>query len=559
MKKIVFVAHEFGNFNGHGGIAEYLNILVSQILKRHSEYEVYVITIEYDKKSDLLGNSRLTVYSLKPQSTHEMGKKVLKYLKEIKPDIVECTDYMALCLEALCYRNKTEKNELSRTKFVTVHHTASRECYEWNDKVPVKFAPEFVRECFLREKTQMKLSDINVAPSNFMRNYVMQNYNLKNVEVILHPFVFDDSQCETLLEDVKNNYELQKNKNTFIISCISRIEGRKNQAALVQQFIRFLKITSKDVILILAGNSSINSVTGQYFRDEIYELIPDEYKLNIHFYDFMSGEDKQKIYAISDLAILASPYECLSLALVEAVSYNIPVIASKYCGFIDYMGTASEKMTFNPFEENSLLDRIIAFSKMSLEQRRSFIIKADYTKTVDSRMALYEQKNVMREKHSHNTLIVGTNNYCDVIDAYILNYKYDGILVSFYYNPACTNELKEIFENISDFFDSGDIICYSSLNVISDFSDILNFHIPFYVKGIDWNAMIGKKIIEVVSSYGAAGNVYNLLDNHDGLKDMVNWEIPDKVNIQRNRLWKKLLSDNFYSKYALNLEAKYVE
>ena len=55
MKKIVFVAHEFGLYQGHGGIASYLYQLASLILKIYNkQYEVYVLASVCDKKCELL-------------------------------------------------------------------------------------------------------------------------------------------------------------------------------------------------------------------------------------------------------------------------------------------------------------------------------------------------------------------------------------------------------------------------------------------------------------------------------------------------------------------------
>ena len=54
--KIVFVAHEFGYFKGHGGIASYLYNIVKYILDNYDDYKVYVIAYRYDTNCDLLQN-----------------------------------------------------------------------------------------------------------------------------------------------------------------------------------------------------------------------------------------------------------------------------------------------------------------------------------------------------------------------------------------------------------------------------------------------------------------------------------------------------------------------
>lgn len=570
IKKIVFVTHEFGDFLGHGGVAAYLDILVTQILKRFENYKVVILTVEYNKDDLKLENKKLKLYELKGRSLHELGKEVLKHLKMIKPDFVECTDYMSLGLESLCYRNKTTTNELVNTKFITVHHTASRECFEWNDGIPVKFASQFVRECYEREKTQMKLSDLNVAPSNFMRKYVMKNYKLSDVITILHPLSIEHISKPKLLQEMSNKFDLSLYENRFVISCISRVEGRKNQMLLVKQFIKFLEITKSNAILLLVGNSSINSVTKESFRSEIYEIIPEKYIINIHFFDFMSYLDKKKIYAISDLMILASTFECLSLALVEAVAHEVPVITSEYCGFVDYMGDTARTMTFNPFKMDDLLNRMLLFYSMKKEEREhilsiqkeSLFVRSDYEQTIDRRLILYNKANIYCKSYicDKNTLVINLDNYFTVINQEILNKNYNSVLVSFYSNENYINKLKEFFYNFSDNFEKESIICNSKESIQKEYITIVEDGLSFYINSIclekSWE---GKSFVDVISFYGNICEIYNLWDENEDLSDEEKRKNSDEEMIRRESFKNKLISDYFYGKNQLNLRGRYAE
>lgn len=43
-EKFVFVVHEFGLYNGHGGIAAYTYYNVKQILETYTDINVYVLS-----------------------------------------------------------------------------------------------------------------------------------------------------------------------------------------------------------------------------------------------------------------------------------------------------------------------------------------------------------------------------------------------------------------------------------------------------------------------------------------------------------------------------------
>lgn len=566
MKKIVFLAHEFGLFPGHGGIASYLDILVNQILERNDNIEVHVFAYVYDKKNIALKNKRFNIKTITGHNLHEQGINICKYLKRIKPDYVECADYLALGLESIVYKYESDHNELSDTVFITLHHTASRECFEWNDRVPVKYSNLFIQECFARERVQMRLSDLNIAPSNFMNHYVTKNYNLSNVKTVLHPIIVEQCSKEKLLDELKKEFNLDLYKEKFIVNCISRIEGRKNQVQLVEQFIKFIKKTNADALLFIVGNSSINSVTGRDFRNEIYDTIPEEYKNRILFFDFMNSKEKKRILAISDISVLASPFECLSLAMVESIGYEVPVICSKYCGFSDYMGKSVNDMTFDPFVENDLCAKLEKFFNTSYVERQKIIFEqekgikdlASFEKTIDVRMKIYEDaKNKAKSlPKCCNALVIDERNCFDTVDEKIVSCKYDSILVDFYFNKNLVIILEKLFYGISSKFKSGEILCYSGDSTKQCYVNAVIDSRPFFINDITIEEdSIGISLADIISKYAQSDtNIYSLTDINEGLPDSVK-EQPSCVECQKRESFNKiLLSNAFYKENLINLE-----
>lgn len=568
MKKIVFLAHEFGLFPGHGGVASYLDILVNQILDRNEDYEVHVFAYVYDKKNAAFKSKRFKINTIKGNNLHEQAINILKHLIKLKPDFVECTDYLALGLESLVYKYQTDKNELSDTVFITLHHTASRECFEWNDRISVKYANEFIKECFARERVQMKLSDLNVAPSSFMNMYVSKNYALKDVQTILHPLMIKTFKKSDLLNEMERDFDISMFKGKFIINCISRIEGRKNQMLLVDQFMRFVARTGANALLFIVGNSSVNSVTGRNFKNEIYETIPNEFKNKILFFDFMNTKEKKRILALSDLSVLASPFECLSLALTESVSDEIPVLCSKYCGFADYMSEFKYEMTFDPFKENDLCEKITAFYNATEKHRAeimhsqldNIIDRASFVKTIDYRLELYEKTHEPKKAvcKSQKALIIDESNYFKIVDEDVLAEGYDSILVHFYFNKYLVNTLEKWFYKISAKFDSGDIICYSGGAVKLCYINALLESKPFFINDIKFTEKNkGMCFADLVSEYVSSNSlIYSLMDMIEGLDDSVK-NPPSKIVCKKREDFSKyLISKGFYSENLIDLEER---
>lgn len=556
MKKICFVTHEFGLFQGHGGCSTYLQVLIEQILERHTDYQVFVITLGFDKNNILLKNPRLKCYELTPKELHLIGLDVLSYLKNIKPDFVECVDYQSFCLESICYRNSSDINELTNTKFITVHHTATRECFEWNEEVPVRFAYPFEQVAFEREKTQLKLSDATVAPSDFMNFYVTKNYNLENVKTIHHPILFSPITKDELKESVGKFVDLSIYEGKFVVSCISRIEGRKNQKLLINAFINFLNKTGIDAKLFIIGNSSYNSVTSTPFVNEYFETIPEKYVKNILFFDFMNSEQKKQIFAISDLFVLPSTFECLSFATMEAVAYGVPVITSKYCGFSDYMGNTKEYMTFNPFDVDTLEKAIFDFYNFTKGQRLSVLNEqvknvlkvGSLENCVDERLYFYEK---IERKCSleHNILFVTPDNFENQITEDILLQKYNSIFVSFNSSNNFNNNTCNFINRFANYFKKNEILCTSNNIVYKSYEDILCSFECFYIPDVKiTEEHLSMTFYNLISSFITKNtSIYNICGNI---------EKSQLINDECKNFQKKLMANIFYNRFKINLEER---
>ena len=360
-KKIAFIAHEFGLYKGHGGIASYLYNICSWLLK-HSSIEIFVLADYYDKNCNLFSNKSFHFHPLKGNIHHQRDKVYDFVLSNEDLSYVEFADFHALGLYVVL--EKVNNSKFNNTVLVTNNHTATRECYEWSNFTR---AVDFNIQSFIdAEKQQMLLSDYCIAPSTFLANYVKKNYNLcDDVLVFANPYMNKLPSKQEIIDKLEKSIDLEEYKNSFNIVLISRFEGRKQQEKLISAFVN-LKKKGLNIRLFLAGNTSYlnndNKIDYRYFS-----YCKTNNTEDIYIYDFLNLNEQEKLIAIADLTVLPSIFENQPVAMVETVLRGIPVMAYKYSGIADY--TRDERLLFNPFDENDLEQKIEAFYNLSCENR----------------------------------------------------------------------------------------------------------------------------------------------------------------------------------------------
>ena len=136
---------------------------------------------------------------------------------------------------------------------------------------------------------------------------------------------------------IPNGVELprhQEKSNTFrqeysipkkakVILFLGRLNIQKGVLLLIQSFIEMVK-NNKNWVLVLAGPDEHN------FNKKYQNKVE-----NIIFTGLVTGKQKEELFQGVDVLIMPSFGEGFSMSILEAMSYRLPVIISKYCYFPD--------------------------------------------------------------------------------------------------------------------------------------------------------------------------------------------------------------------------------
>lgn len=179
-----------------------------------------------------------------------------------------------------------------------------------------KYVPGYEKSVEL-EKITFNIPDLMVTTvgTTQKRNILRDYPHLKedNIDTILNG---TDFTYELANSDLIEKYHLQGKK---VLLCIGTILRRKNQLQIVQAFVAMKKEERENVVVLFCGKDSMDGA----LQKEIEKYHLQE---NLIYVGVVPNTEMKKYYSIADGYILISLAEGLSLTMLEAMVFGLPLI-----------------------------------------------------------------------------------------------------------------------------------------------------------------------------------------------------------------------------------------
>ncbi len=261
-------------------------------------------------------------YDLKP--VREMARTI----DDENIDVIHCSLQFSLLLAWLA-RGIARRNP---RLIVAIHTTKNRNIKE-------ELQDRFIYRWLIPQ------CDAVIFVCHAQKQYWLERYPhlAKKSRVIYNgvdPHKFDPVPWEKAGKKLRSNLNIPV--NALVISCIAGFRPEKGHAILI----RALKKLDKTPYLLLAGEGELQT--------EMRRLV-DSLELAEHVKFLGMLNDVRPVLATSDLSLLASTaVETFSMAMLESMSMQTPVLASDIGGLSEAIIPAETGFLFTPGDEEAL-------------------------------------------------------------------------------------------------------------------------------------------------------------------------------------------------------------
>jgi L-malate glycosyltransferase len=315
-----------GNETG-GGMFHILSLL-----NELNRSEFYLGVFEHGEMYERARESGIQTMLFRQRSKFDISiiRSIIQFIKENKIDLIHTHGARANCYGAVI-------RSLAEVQWLVTVHSDPRDDFMGMGAVGRLYTAA--------NKRALKQADHLLAISERFKEILTAGFDIpsERVSVILNGIDFQKK-----LPDPFTREELGLSENDFVIIMVARLEPVKGHKIAIQAMKRLEQLDCR-VKLLLAGDGRQ--------REEL-KAVAAELGLEESVVFLGHRNDVEKIYPVSDLAILTSYSESFPLVLLEAARAGVPVITTDVGG-VDKLIPDDRYGWIIPVEDaDALADRI---------------------------------------------------------------------------------------------------------------------------------------------------------------------------------------------------------
>lgn len=220
-----------------------------------------------------------------------------------------------------------------------------------------------------------RIADQVVAVSQEVKEIIQEMYGLSDYKIVVvkNGIIFGNSFIEPA--DLKREFHARP--DTLKLIAVGRLTYQKALEVLVRAVAELVKRGLEDLLVLIVGDGEE--------RLRLEDLILN---LGVGRYVRLLGirHDVMGLMKASDLFVLPSRYEGLSIAMIEAMACGLPIIASDVPGLRHYIENEQNGFLFPVEGHKALAERILQLADdKKLRDRLSHVARETFERNYDMR------------------------------------------------------------------------------------------------------------------------------------------------------------------------------
>ena len=232
-----------------------------------------------------------------------------------------------------------------------------------------------------------RLADRVIAVSEEIQEIIYKTYGLEDSKIVVvkNGIIFEDGVSKS--EDL--NREFPHSENKLQVIAVGRLVPLKGFDILVRAVAEVVNQGVQDLLVLVAGDGEE--------RLRLEELIRD---IELDSYVKLLGlrHDVMALMKASDLFVMPSHYEGLSIAMIEAMACGLPIIASDAPGLRNYIKNEQNGLLFPVADQKALAKCILRLANdKKLRSRLSHGARESFEREYDMRRNIIPLDILFRE------------------------------------------------------------------------------------------------------------------------------------------------------------------
>lgn len=358
-----------------GGIESHVQDLCERLANHGHDVTVFASNLPKTINYELIKSVKIYRFNSigSPLNNQIIPRILIRYIRENDFDIVHIHSHLHFSSNAIVFANMWKRNPI----ILTSHGTAPLSGY-------MSFMSEFYD--FFIARSMLKLVDkiIALSPSQaeMLRKLGAPSERLTIIPngIDLNKIKFDNGK-----KKLKQQYGLE---DKIVILYVGGLILRKG----IHYLLDAMNLLKRDCALLIAGSELPGhpNVKGQ-----LQEQVKRLNLKNIYFLGTLSSEQLSSIYSLSDIFVLPSLAEGMSIALLEAMAYRNCVVASNIPGISDVVRNGENGLLFKPGDFHNLADLLtVLLDDECLRDRLSSAARAEVERNYNAENIFQKTLNI---------------------------------------------------------------------------------------------------------------------------------------------------------------------